>query len=545
MPTARASFGELDDERGRPTTLREWAHLYAAADEFIVRAQTGEAAKVLMEVDEPLAEVEKAGVSDLIARFRFVVALAHLQLGELDAAIAACDLVLEDNVEEADPAWVSSMRTLRGVAYLFRGDNGLAVTDLVNAAVDLDEAAPSGQNFVFAVNGLGVGYKALRLYELALEQYQRADELVTKSGYTVSRVFHAMNQMLIEAYWGMELDRLDRVDEAAKHFRRALRLADALGPLPPQIRTNTWEMRLKARTGLCLAMLGEYARAIEDLEPTVETMARMGLDEEPMARIGLVRAYGDSGDRVRANSQSEHAVTAADKIKDVQLVIGAGWERVRNATAAGAGNSIAPGIDIAVAYAQQLESVRWDERERFVRETRDRLDSERERRAARKMSVEYLTDSLTGLANRRHLEGRLPEMVSRASASGETVTLAFVDLDPEVAAEPLVSLGAHLREAVVPDGFVARWDAAEFVLVVPRRSANDVAGLVRTTLSAEHALEDYPPASVGVAAWRTDISVPGLVSAADEALLAARRAGGGIRVARHNAEPVAAPVKRR
>lgn len=545
MPTPRASFGELDDERGRPTTLREWAHLYTAADEFMVRAQTGEAAKVLVDVEEPLAEVEEAGVADLIARFRFVVALANLQLGQFDDAIAACNRVLEENVEEGDPAWVSSMRTLRGIAHLFRGDNGLAVTDLINAAVDLDEAPPVGQNFVFAVNGLGVGYKTLRLYELALEEYQRAEELVTKSGYSVSRVFHAMNQMLIEAYWGMELDRLGRIVDAANHFRRALALADGLRPLPPQIRTKTWDLRLRARTGLCRAMLGEHDRAIEDLEPTVETMARMGLDEEPMARIGLVRAYGDRGDRVRANIQSEHAVTAADKIKDVQLVIGAGWERVRNATAAGVGNSIAPGIDIAVAYAQQLESVRWDERERFVRETRDRLDSERERRAARKMSVEYLTDSLTGLANRRHLEGRLPEMVARAATNGESVTLAFIDLDGDVAPDTLVSFGARLREALLPDGFLARWEGAEFVLVVPRRSAGDVAMVVRAALATTHALEDHLPASVGVAEWRTDISVPGLVTSADEALLAARRAGGGIRLARPNAEPVPPPVKRR
>jgi diguanylate cyclase (GGDEF)-like protein len=293
-------------------------------------------------------------------------------------------------------------------------------------------------------------------------------------------------------------------------------------------------------------MLGNYDRAISDLEPTVETMARMGLDEEPMARIGLVRAYGDRGDRDRAHVESERAVSAADKIKDVQLQIGAGWERVRNAAAVdravrGRGSSDVPtGIEVAVEYAQQLESVRWDERERFVRETRDRLESERERRAARKISVEYLTDPLTGLANRRHLEGRLPEMVARAAANAEPVTLAFVDLDPQVSPETLVAAGARLRDAVATDGFVARWDGTEFVLVVPRRSAREVAAVVEDAVSETLAYDEHSGMSVGVAGWRPNVSVPGLVTAADEALLAARRSGGGIRLARPDAEPVPA-----
>lgn len=506
--------------RGRAPTLRDFAHLYDIADDLTVRCQTGEAEKVLVEVEAPLIEAEEAGAPEILNRLRYVVALGNLQLGRLDEAVRACDKIIGELSDQGDAAWLSSAHSLRGIALQFRGDHLAAVTCFIDAAVLLDEARPTGQPYVYAVNGLAVGYQGLRLYELALDEYGRATTLVSRPGFNLSRVFHVFNRMLIHIYWGMELDRLGRPSDARGHFSAALELAKDAAPLP---RTNTsaWKLRLRARVGLCRAMIGQARTAVADLEPTVETMARYNLDEEAMARIGLVRAYTELGLTDRAMAEGSRAELAADKIKDPQLVLGAQWERVRLVT-----TDVESPTAVVAQYARSLEHERWEERERFVRETRERLVSERERRAARKMSAEYLTDPLTGLANRRHLHLRLREMVTRAQTLDEVLTLAFVTLGRSAAAETLVAVGKRLAEAVAPHGFLARYGGNELVLLMPIVSGREVAALVHRGVDG---FVDASP-TMGIASVRAPVSVAGLMATADEALLAAHKSGGGARL---------------
>jgi len=507
--------------RPRAPTLRDFAHLYDIADDLTVRCQTGEAAKVLDEVEAPLREAEEAGAREVLNRLRYVVALGNLQLGRLDEAVAACDKIIDELKEQGDTAWLSSAHSLRGIALQFRGDHLAAVTCLVDAAVLLDEARPTGQPYIYAVNGLAVGYQGLRLYELALDEYGRAATLVSRPGNNLSRVFHVFNRMLIQIYWGMELDRLGRAADAREHFSAALELSADAAPLP-RFNTSAWELRLRARAGLCRAMIGDALTAVTDLEPTVETMARYNLDEEAMARIGLVRAYAELGWSDRALAEGSRASLAADKIKDPQLVLGAAWEQVRLVT-----TDLESPAAVVADYARRLERERWEERERFVRETRERLVTERDRRAARKMSAEYLTDPVTGLANRRHLHLRLREMVGRAQTLDEVLTLAFVALDQTTPTETLIAVGNRLADAAGPHGFVARYGGNELVLLAPLLSGREAAALLRT--GVDDSPTPFP--TVGIASVRGPVSVAGLVATADEALLAARRSGGGVRLA--------------
>lgn len=505
----------------RLAPLRDVAHLYDIADDLAARCQTGEAEGVLAEVPAPLAEAEEAGAAEVVNRLRHVAALGNLELGRLDDAVAACDRIIDALGGRGDAAWLASAHALRGVALEIRGDHLAAVTDLVDAAVVLDDARPTGWAYIYAVQGLAVGYKSLRLYELALEEYGRAAALVARPGFNLSRVLHLLDRMLIEIYWGMELDRLGRASDARAHFRAALALSEDAAPLPRENHA-TWTLRLRARVGLCRAMTGEASTAIADLEPTVATMTRHRVDDEAVARIGLVRAYAESGTTDLAVAEGARAELAADATQDPQLVLAAVWEQVRLAT-----DAAEPADAVVAGYAQQLERERWDERERFVRETRDRLASERDRRAARKMSAEYLTDGLTGLSNRRHLELRLREMVSRAQSLGEVLTLAFVDLDPATPTESLVGVGKRLAEQSAPHGFVARYGGTELVLLAPRLSGREAASMIRDGMQGS---TGQPPI-VGIASVKGPVTVAGFVATADEALHAARRSGGGVRLA--------------
>ncbi len=327
--------------------------------------------------------------------------------------------------------------------------------------------------------------------------------------------------MLIEIYWGMELDRLGRAADAREHYRAALGLSVGAAPLP-RANHGTWALRLRARVGLCRAMIGEADAAVADLEPTVATMTRHRVDDEALARIGLVRAYAEVGRTVLAIAEGARAELAADVSQDPQLVLAVVWEQVR----LGAGAAEPPDA-VVIDYARQLERERWDERERFVRETRDRLESERNRRTSRKMSAEHLTDGRTGLGNRRHLELRLREMVSRAQSLDEVLTLAFVDLDPATSTEAMAGVGRRLAERAAPHGFVARYGGTELVLLTPRLSGREAASMIRDGMHGS----SEPPPVVGIASVQAPISVAGFVATADEALHAARRSGGGVRLA--------------
>jgi len=522
MPTTVLGRGSSD--RDRSHTLRDWAHLYEAADQLTARCQTGEAAAVLEEIGGLLAEAEAADVAEVLNRLRYVVALANLHLGDLDRAVEACDQMIAQGGDGGDPAWASSAHALRGIARSERGDQLSAVDDLVDAAVLLDDARPTGQPYVYAADGIGLGYLDLRLYELALDTYELATPLVTRPGLNLPRMFHLFHHMLVEVSWGLELERLEEPDAARAHFGAALALADGAEPLPTT-GTHAWTLRFRALVGLCHAMIGATDLAINSLESTAEALAEGELDEEAMARMGLARAYGQVGDLQRAHAEADRAEHLVDG-HDRQLGLSIAWERQRLAQAAGP----SPAAAVVSEYASRLEHERWDDRVRFAAETRGRLRSEIELRAARKMSAEYLTDPQTGAANRRHLELRLPEMVSRAQTHEETVALAFVDLDSDTTLEDLVSIGASLRTSAGPDGFVARYGGSEFVVVLPRQTARQLADVVDSVIGSRR-VDGAARPRVGVASAVRPPSVAGLMAAADEALLAARRAGGGIRLA--------------
>ena len=94
-------------------------------------------------------------------------------------------------------------------------------------------------------------------------------------------------------------------------------------------------------------------------------------------------------------------------------------------------------------------------------------------------SLAASTDSLTGLVNRRRLETSFSGLL----ATGTPVSLVFADVDDfkelndrhghEAGDRALRAFAAALRAEVRPDDIVCRYGGEEFVVVLPRCSAED------------------------------------------------------------------------
>jgi diguanylate cyclase (GGDEF)-like protein len=141
-------------------------------------------------------------------------------------------------------------------------------------------------------------------------------------------------------------------------------------------------------------------------------------------------------------------------------------------------------------------------------------------------------DGLTGVANRRTLDERLPQEMARAARHGYALSVVMIDLDHfkrfndrrgHAAGDALLRNAAQawLRQ-LRPSDLLARYGGEEFTFVLP--SCDEV--------QAERMVERLRPLmpekqtfSAGIALWNGQHSPAELLAAADEALRQAKRAG--------------------
>jgi two-component system, cell cycle response regulator len=156
-----------------------------------------------------------------------------------------------------------------------------------------------------------------------------------------------------------------------------------------------------------------------------------------------------------------------------------------------------------------------------------------------------LTDSLTGLYNRRYLEAHLGTLMSRVLEGGKPFALLMVDIDFFKAVndnyghaagdEVLRELGDRLVHSVRNFDLVARVGGEEFVVVMPDAST-EVAAAVAERLCQRVARKQFTLAhavgridltiSIGCATASGESEQPdSLLRRADEALYMAKRAG--------------------
>lgn len=153
------------------------------------------------------------------------------------------------------------------------------------------------------------------------------------------------------------------------------------------------------------------------------------------------------------------------------------------------------------------------------------------------------TDELTGLPNRRALQGSVDYQLTISERSQRPLSLVMVDVDHfknfndtmgHAAGDAVLRvLGALLRELVRGDDLPARYGGEEFTLLLPdtdEAGALIVAERVRAQLEATLVTEDVPKpckvtASFGIATTRGGETSESLFGRADQALYVAKEEG--------------------
>ena len=151
-----------------------------------------------------------------------------------------------------------------------------------------------------------------------------------------------------------------------------------------------------------------------------------------------------------------------------------------------------------------------------------------------------LTDPLTGVANRRHLDERLDLESKRIQRYGGSLSIIITDIDHfkkindshgHHAGDEVLKLFAKLiQESIRATDFVGRFGGEEFVMLLPETdidSAHNLAERIRQALESTSRLsiETGVTASFGVASTRKQEAAEMILRSADQALYRAKQAG--------------------
>lgn len=194
-----------------------------------------------------------------------------------------------------------------------------------------------------------------------------------------------------------------------------------------------------------------------------------------------------------------------------------------------------------VDKARELQSQLLDLTEEYAEKGRELARANRElARYAEEWERIGLSDSLTGLPNRRSFEKFLEHHVGAAERFGEALAVLVLDLDHFKAVndtyghswgdEVLKRVAATLVAGVRKSDVVARWGGEEFGILAPKtdvRGGVQLGNRLREAVAATAMPEGMPQVtvSVGVAQWQPGQSGQALFQKADAMLYRAKRTG--------------------
>jgi diguanylate cyclase len=294
-----------------------------------------------------------------------------------------------------------------------------------------------------------------------------------------------------------------------------------------------------------------FARSHPDLNSQIEKqMADGGVGPSDMA--ALYDAYfGLEAESIVLRSAGEMVEGIVSNLRQTVGAAGddaAGYGKVlqefSDKVAAGQPNAadLLEAINFILAETQKMELRNSDLEKQFaqsaeeVTKLRQNLDE---------MRLAAHTDSLTGIANRKHFDSRFKELVEHAAVNDEPISVLMADIDHfknvndsyghQVGDHVLRLVSVAISQSVRGRDFVARYGGEEFVVILPRTAltgAMAVAENIRDSMASKRLTRKATgealgaiTLSLGAAQYRDDESTDDLIKRADEGLYRAKHRG--------------------
>jgi len=301
----------------------------------------------------------------------------------------------------------------------------------------------------------------------------------------------------------------DLLDEAQSHFCRAAKRTESLGLKQFAFQSHRGLSQVRFRQGDPAAALTHFQR--------YHTLEREVFGEEADRR--------SKGLMIQMEVDRSQREAEIHRLRNVELV-------QANAALEEAGKRLQAQAHLLEAQSEEL------------RAQNDELVTQSEVlvRQAEELHRQAREDGLTGLANRRHLEGWLAAKFHDIKHNFYPLTVVMADVDHfkqindrfghQIGDEVLMSIGLVFRRACRVTDLAARYGGEEFVLVLPETdalAASFVCERLRQTVEGYPWQSIHPDLSVTISLGLSDdphaASHERLLGLADAQLYAAKKAG--------------------